>query len=225
LKQLRKRLTYANVMSSIAVFLVLGGATAIAAGQLGKNSVGTKQLKKNAVTAVKIKNNAITTAKIRDGAVSGGKLSDGSVTTQKIAGSAITTDRIAEGAVTGGKLANGAVTNDKLATQYLPSATLGVPMAGANVSSGGTVRAWFNRFGGKPAAEKIGTGNYKIVFPGLEGQAFYDNSIATASLTETNPGEITRTSGNGNPRINTYNSAGAAADRAFELVLFVPGAE
>ena len=31
-KQIRKRLTYANVMSSIAVFLVLGGATAFAAG-------------------------------------------------------------------------------------------------------------------------------------------------------------------------------------------------
>jgi hypothetical protein len=53
-KQIRKRLTYANVMSSIAVFLVLGGATAIAANQLGKNSVGSKQLKKNAVTAAKI---------------------------------------------------------------------------------------------------------------------------------------------------------------------------
>jgi hypothetical protein len=39
LKQIRKRLTYANVMSSIAVFLILGGATAFAA--LGKNTVGT----------------------------------------------------------------------------------------------------------------------------------------------------------------------------------------
>ncbi len=50
MKQIRKRLTYANVMSSIAVFLVLGGATAFAAGKLGKNRVGTKQLKNNAVT-------------------------------------------------------------------------------------------------------------------------------------------------------------------------------
>ena len=31
MKPIRKRLTYANVMSSIAVFLVLGGATAFAA--------------------------------------------------------------------------------------------------------------------------------------------------------------------------------------------------
>ena len=34
----RKRLTYANVMSSIAVFLVVGGATAFAATQLGKRN-------------------------------------------------------------------------------------------------------------------------------------------------------------------------------------------
>jgi hypothetical protein len=80
LKQVRRRLTYANVMSSIAVFLVLGGATAIAANQLGKNSVGKKQLKANAVTAAKIKKNAVTTAKIKNNAVTGAKVKDGSLT-------------------------------------------------------------------------------------------------------------------------------------------------
>jgi hypothetical protein len=60
-------------MSSIAVFLVLGGATALAAG-LAKNSVGPKQLKKNAVTTKKIKNNAVTTSKIKNGAISGAKI-------------------------------------------------------------------------------------------------------------------------------------------------------
>jgi hypothetical protein len=83
-KQIRKRLTYANVMSSIAVFFVLGGATAIAATQLGKNTVGTKQLKKNAVTSAKIKNNAVTGAKLKDGSVTTGKLADGSVTGAKV---------------------------------------------------------------------------------------------------------------------------------------------
>jgi hypothetical protein len=80
LKQIRKRLTYANVMSSIAVFLVLGGATALAASQLGKNSVGTKQLKKNAVTAAKLKKGAVSTAKLADKSVNGAKIADGSVT-------------------------------------------------------------------------------------------------------------------------------------------------
>jgi hypothetical protein len=80
LKQISKRLTYANVMSSIAVFLVLGGATAFAASQLGKNSVGTKQLKKNAVTASKIKKNAVTGKKIKKNAVTGAKVKDHSLT-------------------------------------------------------------------------------------------------------------------------------------------------
>ena len=80
MKQIRNRLTYANVMSSIAVFLVLGGATAFAAGHLGKNSVGSKQLKKNAVTSAKIKKNAVTTAKIKNNAVNGAKVKDGSLT-------------------------------------------------------------------------------------------------------------------------------------------------
>jgi hypothetical protein len=73
-KQIRKRLTYANVMSSIAVFLVIGGATAFAA--LGKNTVGTKQLKKNAVTKAKIKNGAVTTSKLANDAATGAKVNE-----------------------------------------------------------------------------------------------------------------------------------------------------
>lgn len=77
MKQIKKRLTYANVMSSIAVFLVLGGATAIAAGQLGKNSVGSKQLKKNAVTTAKIKNGAVTGAKVKPGSLTAANFAAG----------------------------------------------------------------------------------------------------------------------------------------------------
>jgi hypothetical protein len=55
MKFVRKRLTYANVMSSIAVFLVLAGGTAFAATQvLPKNSVGSKQIKKGAVGPAKL---------------------------------------------------------------------------------------------------------------------------------------------------------------------------
>jgi hypothetical protein len=63
MKPLRRRLTYANVMSSIAVFLVLAGGTAFAASQLGKESVGTKQLKKEAVSLAKINAAAKTSLK------------------------------------------------------------------------------------------------------------------------------------------------------------------
>jgi hypothetical protein len=61
LSQLRKRLTYANVMSSIAVFFVLGGGAAYAAKKIGSN-----QLKANSVTTAKIKKNAVTGAKVKE---------------------------------------------------------------------------------------------------------------------------------------------------------------
>jgi hypothetical protein len=64
MKSIRASLTYANVMATLAVFLVLGGG-AYAAVQLPKNSVGAKQLKKNAVTADKIKAGAVTGAKVK----------------------------------------------------------------------------------------------------------------------------------------------------------------
>lgn len=78
-------------MSSIAVFLVLGGATAFAATQLGKNSVGSKQLKSNAVTTAKIKKNAVTGAKIKNGAVTAAKIPDGAITGSKVNSSTLGT--------------------------------------------------------------------------------------------------------------------------------------
>ena len=73
--RLRSKLTYANVMATIAVFIALGGAS-YAAIKLPKNSVGAKQLKKNAVTASKIKKGAVTTAKLKDEAVTGAKVDE-----------------------------------------------------------------------------------------------------------------------------------------------------
>ena len=52
--RLRPRLTYANVMATIAVFIALGGSS-YAALKLPKASVGAAQLKRNAVTSPKVK--------------------------------------------------------------------------------------------------------------------------------------------------------------------------
>lgn len=48
MKQISSRLTYANVMATIAVFLALGGV-GYAATQLPKNSVGSAQVKQGAI--------------------------------------------------------------------------------------------------------------------------------------------------------------------------------
>jgi hypothetical protein len=70
------RLTYANVMASIAVFIALGGV-ATAAFTLPKKSVGPKQLKANAVKTGKIADGAVTEPKIANGAVSAAKVQGG----------------------------------------------------------------------------------------------------------------------------------------------------
>ena len=62
LERLRPRLTYANVIATLALFLALGGGAAFAAASLGKNTVGAKQLKKNAVTGAKVKNGSLAAA-------------------------------------------------------------------------------------------------------------------------------------------------------------------
>jgi hypothetical protein len=93
MKRASSGLTYANVISTICLFLLLGGGAAFAASQLGKNSVGSKQLKKNSVTTAKIKNGAVTTEKITDGAVTGAKVLDGSLTGADINQSTLTSVR------------------------------------------------------------------------------------------------------------------------------------
>jgi hypothetical protein len=92
--QIRKRFSYANVVSSLALFLVLSGGAALAASHLAKNSVGAKQLKKGAVTTAKIKGGAVGTAQIGDRAVSGEKLAEGAVGTSNIGTHAVTADKI-----------------------------------------------------------------------------------------------------------------------------------
>jgi hypothetical protein len=238
----RPRLSYANVMVTILAFIVLAGGSAYAASHLAKNSVGTEQLKNNSVTTAKIKDGAVTSSKIVDGAVAAGKLADGSVTASKVSGGAVGNAQLADGSVTTGKLAGGAVgsgqlgdgsvttakipdgaiTESKLATRYLAASTPGVPVAGANISTSGTVRTWFNRAGGAPTVEHSEAGVYTLVFPGLEEQAAFTNSIALATLSG-GAGEISRTSNTSNPLVETFTSAGAPADHEFEFVLFLPG--
>jgi hypothetical protein len=55
MRAIRDKLTYANVVATIALFLVLAGGTAFAAkAMLPKNSVGSSQIKKEAVTPAKL---------------------------------------------------------------------------------------------------------------------------------------------------------------------------
>lgn len=173
MRKLRGKLTYSNVIASIALFAALGGV-AVAAG-VPKNSVGPKQIKKGAVTAAKIRKGAVTAGKLGPKSVVAGKLGPNAVTPGNIVNGGITTAKIGAGAViassiknnviTTNKLNNGAVTNPKLAANAVgtsnlandsvTAAKLGPEVLGtpSTLRAGQTIRGVFDLGGTAPAAE------------------------------------------------------------------------
>ena len=89
-RKARGKLSYANVMSTLALFLVVSGGAAYAANQLAKNSVGAKQLKKAAVTTAKIKKSAVNGNKVKDASLTGKELADGTITGAKVQDGSLT---------------------------------------------------------------------------------------------------------------------------------------
>jgi len=100
MRRVRPRLSYANVVATLALFLALGGSAVWAANkitskQIGKGAVKSKNLAKGAVKsknlakgAVKAKSlskEAVTSAKLADGAVGSPKIADGAVNFAKVA--------------------------------------------------------------------------------------------------------------------------------------------
>jgi hypothetical protein len=64
MRALRSKLTYANVISTLCLFLLLGGGAAMAASQLAPNSVGSRQIRNGAVTGPKIRRASIEATKL-----------------------------------------------------------------------------------------------------------------------------------------------------------------
>jgi hypothetical protein len=71
----RSRLTFANAISLIALFVALGG-TGYAALRLPAKSVGTKQLKANAVVSAKVKNRSLLAKDFKKGQLPAGAKGD-----------------------------------------------------------------------------------------------------------------------------------------------------
>jgi hypothetical protein len=149
----RPKLTYANVVASLALFIALGGA-AVAAG-LPNNSVGPKQLRRGAVTTRAIKPGAVVSGKLANrsvivgklgpNAVTPGNIGNGAVTSSKIAAGAVLASAIKNGVITTNKLANNSVNTSKLADNSVTNAKLGpevAPLLGT-LKSGQTLRGTF----------------------------------------------------------------------------------
>lgn len=119
----RPKLTYSNVIATIALFVALGGA-AVAAG-LPRHSVGPAQLKRGAVTAAALRRGAVASGKLAPKSVIAGKLGPNAVLPGNIVNGAITSAKIGAGAVIASSIKNGVVTTNKLANEAVTAAKLG----------------------------------------------------------------------------------------------------
>jgi hypothetical protein len=113
LRRLRPRLSYANVIATIALFIALGGG-AYAAVTAPRNSVTSRSIKDGQVKRVDLAKRAVTNSRIGPNAVSNSKIGPNAVSTDKIADNAVTTTKILDAAITTPKLADGSVTLPKL---------------------------------------------------------------------------------------------------------------
>jgi hypothetical protein len=80
---MRKHLNYANVMATVAVFMVLGGG-AYAALKLPKDSVTSKQIKKGSVKKSDLAKNSVAAKQLSKQAVTGDKVAKDTLTGKNI---------------------------------------------------------------------------------------------------------------------------------------------
>lgn len=104
----RDRITYANLMSTVAAFLALaGGSTAIALkgkntvkkDDIASNAVRYRHIAKGAVRSWEVKNETLKLGDIGPGAVGAGEIVDGAVRAPEIASGAVGSAELLDGAV------------------------------------------------------------------------------------------------------------------------------
>jgi hypothetical protein len=110
---MKPKLSYANLTSTLALLIALGGTTAYAASKLPDRSVGEFQLRPGAVTAEKIRKNAVTAPKIKAEAIKQGKIANGSITAAKLTLGSVLSSSLQNSSIANEKLAPEAVTGDK----------------------------------------------------------------------------------------------------------------
>jgi hypothetical protein len=108
LTRVKFRLTYANVMSSIAVFVALGGGAyatidrKIGSQDIKRNAVKQKQLAPASVKAPQIAPNGVRAPKVATDAIRPRHIFEGAIRTPEIADGAVTDEKLADGVAVSG---------------------------------------------------------------------------------------------------------------------------
>jgi trimeric autotransporter adhesin len=154
MQRVSSKLTYANVVSTVALCIAVGGGAAFAAGkidssQIAAGGVHTRNLQQRSVTSGKlavgaVRSNqiaprAVDTTELAPGAVRSGQLADGAVGGPQLAKGAVGSEQLAKGAVGAEQLASGAVGSGQIGAGAVTPAQMQFPVSLAARPGGGTL--------------------------------------------------------------------------------------
>jgi hypothetical protein len=162
---IRRNATYANVASTMALVMALGG-TAYAGATLARNSVGSSQIKRSGVATSDIRSNAVTSVKVRNGSLRSvdfarGVLNSASSSTPGPAGPGGPTGAAGPRGLPGTNGTNGATGPAGTARAFARIDAAGVLIGGAAQAKGIT-QTMVQHVNAASASETAGTGVYCI---------------------------------------------------------------
>jgi hypothetical protein len=203
ISRVRKRLSFANVASAIALFVAFGG-TSYAAVTLPSNSVGLAQIKTGGVGKSEIGSNTVGSSEIRGSSISAPDIKTSAVGPSEVRANAIDSDEIADKGIKSADLAD----ELKAELENAKSVTFRVAVNAAGTATGGAAKA---------VTHAAGSGVYSVDFG-----ADVSKCQTAASVGGTGPGLVTVNPATTNVvTVSTFNGAAAPApeDRPFNLLV------
>jgi hypothetical protein len=159
MQRIRGRLTYANVMATIAVFLVLGGGSAVALS--GSNTVFSDDIVDNQVKTADVRNDTL-----KGGGLGAADLKPGSVGTSEVAADALGSEDLAPSSVGTSEVANGSIQPDDLAAAARGARAYAYG-GGASCPGNPVVFCPISRGKGVAYIVKVATGKYCVGVTGI----------------------------------------------------------
>lgn len=182
--QNKHRLSYANVASTLAIFLALGGGAAYAAneirsGDLAPGAVHTADMHKRAVTSGKLAVGAVRSNQIADGSVGSTQIADGSVGSKEIGASAVAPSNLEFPVFIAATPSGGSVPVTGGPDPY--------PLAnGTWTQKPGQIQVLFGAGAATLAYDDSGSGSCRVFFEiGLNDQQVGGGELSTSSTTPT----------------------------------------
>jgi hypothetical protein len=175
---MRPRITFANVVSVIALFVALSG-TAIATHPGGENTISTADIMNGEVKTGDIGDGEVRNPDLGADSVASGKIDDRQVKNADLSIGASSSNTIADGGVRGIDVANDSLTGANIDEATLDVGARAYARMDSFTCSPSATECPIADSNGVSSITRIGTGAYCVVAPGIDG-----NEVSAAVTTD-----------------------------------------